>query len=198
MKKLLRIAAIAVMGVSLAAFGGGAAFADSATIEDTGPDSHNTVEFRGERELDVENDNDIRVENRTEQRAYSGDVTVRRNTSASGDHESGEARNDSLARTTVEIDNASNGCLCDGFGGSGDNEGTIENTGPDSRNHITFRNDVEVDVENDNEIDVENDTEQSASSGNVRVERNTTANGDARSGDAVNINTVETVVRVSN
>ncbi len=82
-----------------------------------------------------------------------------------------------------------------GFAGAA--SGTIDTTGPNSENEISYESSVDWDVENDNDLDFELDNEQRASSGEVEVEDNTTG-GDATSGDAHNSYMVEGDVEIDN
>lgn len=192
MKKLLRILASGVLGLSMTT-GAVMAMAD-ASIGTTGPDSENSVEVRNERDVDVDNDNDVDVTNDTEQDARTGNARVHRNTSGE-DAETGSADNDNWTMAEVSLDNTSaNACLC---GDDGDYNGEIDTTGPDSENKIEFKNEVDIDVDNDNDVEINNDTEQTARSGDATVSRNTSGGG-ASTGDASNINTSEFVINISN
>ncbi|MEO5499670.1 MAG: hypothetical protein ABIR46_04180 [Candidatus Saccharimonadales bacterium] len=199
MKKLqtLRIAAVTVLGLGLGAGVASAAPGD-ASIDNTGPDSYNSVRSENDVDVDVDNDNDVDVKNRSDQRADSGDATVRHNTTG-GDATSGDAMNDNWTRVSAEIDNSGSAAVVAGAvgGGGGSWSGSIDTTGPDSHNTISFENDVDVDINNDNNIDVDNDSDQNAYSGDARVSGNTTG-GDATSGDATNINTTEVSIKVTN
>lgn len=194
MKKLLRLAAIAVTGLGLTT---GVAAASTGSIGNTGPRSDNTVTERRDRDVDVDNNNDVRVDNRNDQNARTGNARVSGNATGGGAR-SGAADNDYLSDTAVEVDNSAStaGAFDDG-NGDGDNSGTINTTGPRSDNHIFFNSDVDVDIDNDNDVYVENDVDQRAVSGNARVSGNTTGGG-ATSGNASNISTTTTTVNVSN
>lgn len=195
MKKLLRLAALSVMALSLTT---GVAAANSGTVLDTGPDSYNKIEFENRSKTRLENNNRVRVYNNNPQSAYSGDARVRHNTTG-GDATSGDATNDSLLRATVRLNNSSsssaalnNGCGCEGA-----STGHIENTGPDSYNKIEFADSSYVSVQNNNDVKVENNNSQYASTGDAKVSDNTTG-GDATSGSASNISTNETTIEVTN
>jgi len=190
-KRLLRYAASIVLGLSLTT---GAAAAHDAVIDTTGPDSDNTVEFRNETDVDVDNNNKLKVGNSTNQNATSGDADVRRNTSG-GDAESGDTRNENEFEARLSVSNS--GWACDCLGGGSDASARIENTGPDSDNHITVKNEVDVDVDNNNYLKVYNHTNQNATSGDAQVVRNTTG-GDATTGHASNANSSSVVFEVSN
>lgn len=194
--KLLRAAAVTVLGLSLGAGVASAAPGD-ATIENTGPDSYNSVRYESDRDVDVDNDTDLRVRNHNPQRASSGDATVRHNTTG-GDASTGAASNDSLLRVNASVDNSSSSAAALGGGnGGGSWSGTIDTTGPDSTNRITFDSDVDIDVDNDTDINVSNYNHQSAYSGDARVSGNTTG-GNATTGDASNISTTDVILNVTN
>ena len=191
MKKLLRVAAGAAAGFGLMT---GVALADSGSIGTTGPDSTNRIEFRNSAKHKVDNKNKVSASNSNNQNAYTGNAKVKHNTTG-GDATSGMASNDNSLSASLSVRN-SNGCGCVGMN-MGDNDATIDNTGPDSRNVITFRNSSEVDVKNNNELSVHNTNYQTASSGNAEVSGNTTG-GSATSGDASNTNSTEIMFEVVN
>jgi len=193
--KALRVTALAVLGLSLGATVASAA-PGTGVIDTTGPDSHNEIVFDGGNDVDVDNDNDVSVDNDTDQDAYTGDAKVFDNTTG-GDAASGSAMNDNMFRANLSIDNSGSSAAALDFGGNGGNEGTIETTGPDSWNEITFDNGSEVNVDNNNDVNVDNNTDQHASSGDAKVFNNTSG-GDATSGDASNVNTTEVTVSIKN
>lgn len=192
-KKLLRLAAASVLGLSLTT---GVAAANSGSIDTTGPDSDNEIRVRHNRDVRVDNNNDIDVDNDVDQDARTGDADVRRNTRG-GDAESGTAVNDTLLRARFNVNNSSSTNGLGGDNGNSSFRANIENTGPDSDNFVEYDNDVDIDIDNDNDISIDNRVDQNARSGDARVERNTSG-GDARSGDASNINTTEVEVDVRN
>jgi hypothetical protein len=194
MKKILRLAALTVMAFSLTT---GIAAANVGTIDETGPDSYNKIEFENRSKVRLSNDNDVGVANLNVQLAKTGDARVRHNTTG-GDASTGDATNDNWTSTRVAIDNSGsseaaleNGCGC------GDDEASISLTGPDSYNKVEFNNKNYTSVRNDNDVHVVNFSLQAAVSGDAKVSDNTTG-GDATSGDATNVNTTETSVNISN
>jgi hypothetical protein len=193
-QQILRAAAVTVLGLGLGA--GVASAAPGGSIENTGPDSWNKISLRSDRDIDVNNDNDISVRNSNPQMARTGDATVRHNTTG-GSAESGAAMNDSLLRARLTLDNSGSTEALSGLGGGSSNSGSIDTTGPDSRNEITFSNDLDVDINNDNNVNVTNYNHQYATSGSARVSDNTTG-GDATSGDASNVSTADVTVEVRN
>lgn len=192
MKKLLRYAAVAVMGLALST---GVVSAATADIDTTGPDSYNKVEFKNRHYSRVENNNNLGVKNNNPQVAKTGDAKVFDNTTG-GNATSGAARNDSMLKVDATVDNSGDDCGCVGQN-SNDDEGTIGNTGPDSYNKIEFENKSYTSVKNNNNVSVENNNWQYASSGDAKVFHNTTG-GDATSGDAENVSSAEVTLSVTN
>jgi len=192
--KMLRVAAVTVLGVSLGAGVASAAPGDG-SIDNTGPDSSNVITFNNDTDVDVDNDNDVDVDNDSDQDADSGDARVHHNTTG-GDASTGDAMNDNLFRATVRLNNSGAG-LASLNGGDGGSTGSIDTTGPDSTNTITFNNGLDVDVDNDNDVDIDNDSDQDADSGDAWVNDNTTG-GNATTGNATNVNTTEVTVEITN
>lgn len=77
---------------------------DFGGVDITGPGSETSFDYRKSVDLRVVNENEVEVENETEQRAVSGDATVRFNTIGGGAH-TGDARNVSETLTSVRIEN---------------------------------------------------------------------------------------------
>lgn len=192
-RRILRFTAVVATGASLST---GFVSANSASIDMTGPNSRNRVEFRNSDRRKVDNNNTIGLRNNNPQRAYSGDVKVKHNTTG-GSANSGDATNDSLLRATLNLNNssASSAALSGGNGGS--NSGTIDTTGPSSHNTILFNDSSRVRVTNNNNIQIENNNDQEAVSGDAKVKGNTTA-GDATSGNASNVSTTEVNLNITN
>lgn len=200
MNKLTRISATVASSVALVAGFAGVAGAAPA-IHTTGPDSLNRITHRNSVRTDVRNDNDVTLTNNNPQTARSGNVTARRNTTVSG-VSSGQAWNDSMLDANVSVDNSgSTSAALDNAGGAGggfsSSDASIRLTGPDSSNVVSERNSVDTSVRNDNDVRVTNNNRQSATSGNVTAERNTTV-GDVTSGDASNTSTTTLSVNVTN
>lgn len=193
-RRILRFTAVVATGASLST---GFVSANSASIDMTGPNSRNRVEFRNSDRRKVDNNNTIGLRNNNPQRAYSGDVKVKHNTTG-GSANSGDATNDSLLRATLNLNNssASSAALSGGNGG-GSNSGTIDTTGPSSHNTILFNDSSRVRVTNNNNIQIENNNDQEAVSGDAKVKGNTTA-GDATSGNASNVSTTEVNLNITN
>lgn len=192
--KILRVAAFTVLGLSLGAGVASAAPGDG-TIDNTGPDSNNVLTFNNDTDVDVDNDNDVRVNNHNPQDARTGDARVRHNTTG-GSATTGDATNDSLLRASLRVTNTGASSLMSGTG-NGTSTGSIDTTGPDSNNVITFNNGYDVNVDNNNDITVSNWNHQDADSGDATVSDNTTG-GNATTGDASNISTTEVTVEVNN
>ncbi len=193
LSKLLRLGAAGVMSLSLGAFG--VVGAVSGTIDTTGPDSTNEVFSEVILETEVDNETDIEAQNNNPQNAHTGHADVRHNTTG-GHAESGAAANDSLLRASVEVDNTA--CGCDGVEMDlGELDAEIENTGPGSENVVESTTEVSMSVDNDTYIGIQNNNSQTATTGNAVVEGNTTG-GNALTGDASNIGTVELEFSVAN
>lgn len=84
-----------------------------------------------------------------------------------------------------------------GFAGATSGTGTIDNTGPHSRNVIRNSVSQRVNVDNDTDISARIMNHQEAWSGNAVVRGNTTG-GDATSGEATNSNSLDASVSVDN
>lgn len=82
----------------------GAAVNNSASITNTGPDSVNKVKYESNMNVDIKNDNNVMIENKSMQTAHSGDAEVRHNTTG-GDATSGNVSNTSSSSFTVRITN---------------------------------------------------------------------------------------------
>lgn len=180
--------------VGLAGFAG----ATSGDISDTGPDSSNIVKSDTSQRVRVENNNHLGVQNSNTQRATTGDARANHNTSA-GDATTGAASNDNSFDAAVTVDNsASSGALMGvGGAGTGDNSASINQTGPDSVNKVTFKSTSNVKVENNNDLHVTNTNRQTATSGDARVTDNTEG-GSATTGDASNTTSSSITFDVSN
>ncbi len=81
--------------------GNGGGHNHSATIENTGPKSDNTVRFETRSTVEIENKNDLKITNNNTQTAKSGDAEVEGNTTG-GSATSGDASNTNS--TTIRFD----------------------------------------------------------------------------------------------
>lgn len=178
--------------VGLAGFAG----ATSGTIGTTGPDSHNYVSDKVDYDVEVENENDIELTNKSEQYASSGEVEVEHNTTG-GDAMSGDAANANDVSAEVEVDNSGAAAVVEGAGVTASNSGSITNTGPDSHNTVKFESETDIEVKNENDIEIRNYSEQKAKSGDAEVHGNTTG-GSATSGSVSNTSSASFTVRVTN
>lgn len=195
MKKLARAAATAAFVLGLG--GPGIVAASTGSIDTTGPDSNNTVDVTNDATYEATNNNNVTASLAATQDAESGEVDVRRNTTSDGDAMSGDAMNENEVSAHASIDNSGNGGWDLGDMSGADHEGMISNTGPDSDNEITFDNTLDVTVTNNNTVNVVNSVNQTATSGDVEVTRNTTAGG-ASSGNVSNSSTTEFMFEISN
>jgi hypothetical protein len=168
----------------------------AADINTTGPGSTNRVSVHKTNRFTQTNNNDVDIRNRNNQRATSGDATVRFNTHG-GDATSGNASNDNSTDASVSISNDSSAGLGGGGFWGGGGAGSIDTTGPGSRNTITSTTNNSVRVTNNNDVDINNSNTQTARTGDATVRYNTFG-GDATSGDATNTNSSSFSVDISN
>jgi len=192
---VLRYAAIGMATVSLAGF----AAASTITFDTTGADSNQQVVLNNGSHVHVDNDNHVGVANFNAQGATSGGVTADKNTSISGGVGSGNASNANTTSTGVSVSNSGAG-MASALGGwaPADVNVTMHLTGADSTNKVTVDNNRSVSIDNDNNVQVMNLNLQSAKSGSVTANKNTTIGGSVMSGDASNTSTTTTSVSVSN
>src|SRR5438105_4132818 len=134
MKKLLRAVAVALLGVSLSA---GMASANSGTVSNTGPNSQNHVTFNGSNSTTVTSHNNGGVLNLNGQFAGSGNAQTNNNTNAGG-ATSGSVSNANSTSSSVSQNNsgAMAVAVAAAANNSGNNSGSISNTGPDSNNSV--------------------------------------------------------------
>ena len=197
MIKLKKAVGAGVLSLGLVVGLAGFAGAATGTIGTTGPGSDNEISNESRTELDIDNDNDVRFNNKNHQYASSGDAEVKGNTTG-GDATTGDSENDNSVDATIEIDNSQSAGAFDGVGsGGGSVSASIENTGPKSDNTVKSENKVDIDVNNDNNIHVYNTNDQVAKSGDAEVRYNTTG-GDATSGSVTNTSSSTFTVRVTN
>jgi hypothetical protein len=175
---------------------GTAAVAGAATgsIDTTGPDSTNKIEWKNKTELRVDNDNDVRLTNNNPQYASSGDAYVKHNTEA-GDATSGDAANHSEFSASVSYRNGLGGW--DSLFNAGAPDASIHKTGPDSYNKVEYSNSTYVNIRNDNDVNITNNNTQTAKSGDATVYDNTEG-GSATSGSAENHSSATFEVNITN
>jgi hypothetical protein len=77
---------------------------DTGTIDNTGPNSHNYIEFTNKVDTHVTNNNNLSVSNSNSQSATSGKAEVSNNTTG-GDATSGDAMNTSSTTITFDVTN---------------------------------------------------------------------------------------------
>ena len=99
--------------------------------------------------------------------------------------------------TRISATVASSVALVAGFAGVAGASPSISTTGPDSYNRISHHHTVRTTVRNTNDVHLTNNNPQSAYTGRVEVERNTTV-GDVSSGYATNHSTLNADVTVDN
>lgn len=198
--KVQKTLGAAVLSLGLLVGLSGYAGASSRTISHTGPDSYNKIKTEIKNKVRVNNDNVLKLDNDNWQRAYTGDASVNHNTTG-GTAISGDARNTNSLDVSATVDNTGSADAWAGAVGGAGNYGsgsaTINHTGPDSYNAVTYKEGTRVNVTNDNYIDIDNNNHQTATSGDAEVHGNTTG-GDAVSGDAVNTNSTSVTLNVRN
>lgn len=104
MKKIAHLAATAVTGLSLAGGFAGVAGASSASIDTTGPESNNQVEFSNSQVMDLNNLNNVALSSSAWQNADSGNAKVKHNTTG-GSASTGDASNTSTSSFVLTITN---------------------------------------------------------------------------------------------
>lgn len=198
--KVQKTIGAAVLSLGLLVGLSGYAGAATRTIHHTGPDSYNKIKTEIKNKVRVDNDNDLKVYNDNWQKAYTGDASVVHNTTG-GTAISGDARNTNSLNVSATVDNSASASdwagVVGGAGQAGGGSVTIDHTGPDSYNAVTYKEHTQIDVRNDNDIKIDNDNHQTAVSGDAKVYDNTTG-GDAVSGDAVNTNSTSVTLNVRN
>lgn len=110
---------VALSGL-LAMAGAGAAFADDANINNTGPGSSNVVTSNDTNSLNETNTNNVNVTNSNNQSGTSGAAQVNNNTTA-GSAQSGDVNNNANFATSI---NVGNGSAAGALGGSGGGSGS--------------------------------------------------------------------------
>lgn len=102
-----------------------------------------------------------------------------------------------MKTTTLKVSGSAFATACILLLPAGVNAQTISTTGPDSTNVISSTNTQKCDVRNSNNVEVTNNNPQTADSGNVTVDENTTV-GSVSSGDASNSSNTSVNVSVDN
>lgn len=126
-------------------------------------------------EVEIKNENDVELDSTVVQDGTSGNVKVQGNTTV-GDVRSGGANNTQTNTIDIDLDNSAPvENLPDPVAPTGDNH-----------HHGSYR--MEIDIDNENDIEISNTITQTATSGDVKVEDNTTV-GDVTSGAATNTST---------
>ncbi len=197
MKKLLRVIAIAVLGVSMSA---GVAAAQTNIDNGNGTNSDNTVRMANDLTVRVNNTNDVGLGVTNGQHANSGDAEANRNTTVS-DVGTGEATNTADVRANLDItnDNSTCSCLLSTVGNTGGGvDASIHNgNGTNSDNRIVSNNDTNVTVNNTNHVNVGVTNTQTANSGDSEANANITV-GNVTTGGASNSFSSDTSIHISN
>ncbi len=193
MKKLLRIVAAAILGAGLV---GGVAGASQATIDTSGADSTNNINFNDTVEVDVESTNNTLGVVANVQDAASGDAEATRNTDA-GNVSTGNASNSASTSANVSSSNTGVAGWANWGASNSNHSATMNKTGADSTNRINFENSHELDVEVENNTAVIAITAQRANSGDATSSRNTDGGG-ASTGNASNTASTTVVISSNN
>jgi hypothetical protein len=190
-------AALASLGL-VVGLSGGLVAAQSGSIDTTGPESDNSIQYETDTEVDVDNHNDLSATNSNSQSADTAEAEVEHNTTG-GDAETGSARNTSSFDAEVSVDNSASASFVADLGGLGgvDFDASIENTGPESDNEVSVESDLDIDIENHSSLSVVSSNTQTATSGDAEVHGNTTG-GDAITGDASNESSTSITFEVTN
>ena len=203
MKKSLLLTGLFALGAVVVPLNSGqTSSAARVEISNTGPGSKNIISYwsRYKSRMSIYNNTDVDFDNRTRQRARSGNAYVSYNTNGGHAH-TGNADNMNHTMGYVDVHNDNSGYHgCDDECGDGHIDASITNTGPRSHNRISSnhrRGSHKNVVKNDTDVDIDNDTHQTASTGDAKVKYNTDA-GDAMTSDADNINDTEAAVAVEN
>lgn len=193
--KILRVAAAVVVGLSLGA-GVVSAAPSTSTIDTTGRDSDPTVDIRNRETRRVRHDTNLTIQNNNPQDARSGEARAHDNADDDGDAVTGDARNDSLLRANVTVDNReSSTAALEEADDESEASSVIENTGRDSDPEVDIRNHTRTSVRSNTNVVVQNNNTQTSRSGDATV-RDNTDGGNAETGDASNVNTMEVVIDV--
>lgn len=195
--KMKKIAGAGLTSLALVVGVAGFAGASSGTIGTTGPDSNNEIKNETSTSLRLNNHNNVNLAAQTHQHASSGDAVGVHNTTV-GNVETGNTANTSSVSADVSLSNTqSTSSVSAALNMPASDTGSVNNTGPDSNNKVTFENHAYVNVDNHNDVDIHNSVDQSATSGNAIVHDNTTG-GNAVTGSATNDSTTSFTVSVSN
>ncbi len=190
---VLRYAAIGMATVSLAGF----AAASTVTVSNTGPDSEQKTKLINTNKVKAKNTNNVGVGNVSAQQAKTGKVKANHNTSVDGDLASGTADNNNTTTTDVILSNSAANGGGNGNWLNGDSDVSYDTTGPGSTQKTVIKNSNSVKTTNNNNVEVLNLNHQSAKSGNVSANGNTTVGG-LTSGDANNTSDTATTISISN
>ena len=197
---VLRYAAIGMATMSLAGF----AAASTVSFDTTGADSNQEVTLNNSNHVNTSNHNSVGVGNFNAQSADSGSVYADKNTSVgggsglgSGSVSSGNASNSNVANTDVHVMNSGSGMGVFSNMTPAPTDVRIHLTGADSNNTVESNNTNSVETNNHNDVQVSNLNLQSASTGDVHANKNTTVGG-LSSGDAHNQSSSSTSITVGN
>ncbi len=173
-KTLTRITGAAGAGLVVAQAIMPALAAFTVNISGNGYNSDTDVDLEFTSETAIAQENDVKIENKVNLDANTGDNTVSKNTGGSIDVTTGSVDQH------VDIDNAAGAnsavvetCNCDE-----DVEIIVSKNGADSEIDVDYTRETTVDLIQENDVDVENDVNLDAETGDNKVTKNT--GGDLR------------------
>lgn len=170
--KMLRTAAAAASGLVLSL--GVVGMASAYQSDDWGQDGSS---FNSS----VKNDNAVNIRNKNKQNATSGEAKVSHNHDG-GDATTGDAANANATGVTVGISSSAKV-------GEAPAAAPVENESNNS--------DVKTSVKNASDVVIKNSNDQYATTGDAKVDHNTTG-GNAKTGNATNTNTTTIGVTIAN
>lgn len=179
MKKLLRLIAVAVLGLGVATTG--IVAADTANVDETGPDSTVTIDFAEDYDATVDNTASVTLSFDNTQDTETGEAEVDTNTGG-GSAITGDAESMNDTMVEGEIDNSGANAML-GASNASDNKASVSNTGPNSDVTVDFNNTNTVSVTNDTTLNITNNNDQTTTSGDATVSNNTDG-GDAETGNS--------------
>lgn len=155
-----------------------------------------SYDYNDERDIDVNNNVDVDVENDNRQVARSGDAYSKKNTYG-GDVKTGDAHNENTTNTHVDVDTTESTEAAFEYADHDDDyDARVYRTGYKSHNRVEYDRDYDVDVENNVDVNVTNNNTQHATSGDAYSKYNTFG-GDVKTGDATNTNNTTTRVSIA-
>lgn len=157
----------------------GVALAVSCTISSNGSETVNTCDFTTSREVNVDQNNDLDVDNDVDIQAGTGHNEAEDNTGGDVKINTGDVTGD----VKVTTEGNTNAASITGTGSNHNFDLTIEDNGADSDNKVDVDVTDDVDVDQDNDSDVDNDVDVKGYTGKNEAEDNTGGSVKITSGD---------------